>query len=112
MTKNSDKPKRKHPFYIGQPHDDVRLVCKRTGRTRLKLEVLDGMTFKPMRAIDEVDLKADLTFRAIYTDVVLVFQRTDGTDRRGRCYRIIGIGEKGKDEQLYPPNASVERKAQ
>lgn len=82
----------KHPFYLGQPHDEVVYVCKRTGRRRESLKVIspDG---QPMDDEREVNLADNLTFESTYSDVVLTFHRTRRNGKGALCYRITKIME-------------------
>jgi hypothetical protein len=80
----------KSPFYIGQPHDHVIWVCKKTGRRRESLRILD----KDGKVMEqgEVNLAADLTFQSTYPDVMLTFKRGRLADGTGAlCYRIAEI---------------------
>lgn len=93
MTKRASNDTHKsHPFYIGQSHDDVIFVARKTGRRRIKLEVLDN-NGDPTTA-EKIDLTADLIFRSTYPDVTLTFQRGRGEDSKvPRCYRITQINQ-------------------
>lgn len=88
---------RSHPFHIGQPHDDVVYVCKRTGRRRKSMKVIaiDGT---PLADSESVNLGADLTIESVYPDVTLIFKRSRLPDDTGAmCYRVAEIRE-GKSE--------------
>jgi len=87
----------KSPFYIGQPHDHVIWVCKRTGRRRESLRILDKDG--KMREQGEIKLSDDLIFQSTYPDAVLTFRRGRLADGTGAlCYRIAEIQERGKQD--------------
>jgi len=88
----------KHPFYIGQSHDDVMTVCKRTGRQRKSLRVMDkdGNLMESER----VNLADNLIFVSEYPDVTLTFKRSRLPDAKsGLCYRVAEIRERA-DERV------------
>lgn len=85
----------KHPFYLGQPHDEVVYVCKKTGRKRELLQVI-GPDGQLISNDQEVNLAGDLTFKSAYPDVVLTFQRKRREGKGALCYRIVKIEEKNK----------------